>query len=350
MKAAIYNGPGNISIGETRSPQLSTDSVILKIKACAICGTDLKLYTVGNPRCKPPIILGHELVGEVVEVGEAVEGFSVGDRVTMATSIACNRCGLCSRGLQNLCRDLKCISYDYDGAYAELMAVPPQGVRGGNLIKVPPSVSDEAAALAEPLSCVVNAQKVAGVKAGDTVAVLSAGPLGCINAEVAKAFGARRVIMTEVVPGRIELARKLKDVEVVDVTDRDAPEEVRALTNGEGVDVVMAAAPSARAQADAPLMARKGGTVNLFGSLPKGKSTIEIDTRVIHYGQISITGASDSRPCDVRDALNLLEAGKIDTDRIVTHRLPLERFIDGLELMKQRVGLKIVVTPGGSNG
>jgi L-iditol 2-dehydrogenase len=319
--------------------------MILRIRACTICGTDLKLYTVGNPRCTPPRIIGHELVGEVVAVGDRIEGFGVGDRVTLATSIACHHCDYCSRGLENLCPDMQCIGYDYDGAFAEYMEVPAAVTRGGNAIRVPPEVEDKAAALAEPLSCVINAQAIAGVKPGDTVVVIGAGPLGCLNAEVAKARGAHRVILTQRSPERLALARGLHDVEVIDALRGDTVDQVRAITNGEGADVVMATAPTAASQAEALRMARKGGAVSLFASLPKGASTIEIDTRIIHYGQIALVGASDSRPRDVRDALRLLSAGKIDVAAIVTHELPLDQILDGIELMRRRSGLKIAIRP-----
>jgi L-iditol 2-dehydrogenase len=345
MKAAVYNGPGDLRVIEAPDPQPRQNNMILRIRACTICGTDLKLYTVGNPRCKPPRIIGHELAGEVVSVGSAIEGFTVGDRVTLATTIACHRCDYCSRGLENLCPHAKCISYDYDGAFAEYMEVTDEVIRGGNAIKVPSCVTDEGAALAEPLSCVINAQKVAGVRAGHTVVVIGAGPLGCLNAEVAKAFGAHRVIITQTSPGRLALARKLQGVEVVDASGGNSVKQIETLTGGEGADVVVATAPTAASQADALQMVRKGGLVSLFASLPKGASTIEIDTRLVHYGQIMIVGASDSRPCDVREALRLLSAGRISVDTIVTHELPLERILDGIELMRSRSGLKIAVKP-----
>ena len=345
MKAAIYNGPGELTVKEVPNPQPTSRNLVLRIGACTICGTDLKLYTVGNPRCKPPRIIGHELVGEVIHAGDEVVGFQVGDRVTFATSIACQRCDYCSRGLENLCPNMKCISFDFNGAFAELMEVPPEAMRGGNALLVPPSLEDKAAALAEPLSCVINAEKIAGVKPGDTVVVIGAGPLGCLCAEVAKAFGATRVIVTQRSPERLALAGKLAGVETVDTSEGNSVEQVLAMTGGEGAHVVMATAPSGDSQAEALRMVRKGGVLNLFASLPKDNSTIEIDTRVVHYGQISITGASDSRPCDVRDALNLLESGKIDVATIVTHEIPLDRILDGIELMQKRSGLKIAVIP-----
>lgn len=347
MKAAIYNGPGDLVVGEMPEPRLTPVNAVARVKACTICGTDLKLFTVGNPRCKPPRVIGHELVAEIIAVGDRVEGLAPGDRITFATTIACKRCDYCSRGLENLCPDVKCISFDFDGGFAEFIEIPPEAINGGNVLVVPPDVTDLGAALAEPLSCAINAQKIARVKPGDTVVIIGAGPLGCLNAEVAKAYGAHRVIMTQTSPARAALARRLANVEVLEVGEGGAVEAVLQATGGHGADVVIASAPTAAAQAEGLAMVRKGGTLSLFASLPKGASTIEIDTRVIHYGQIAVVGASDSRPCDVRDALALLAAGKIDVDHIITHRLPLDNVLDGIQLMQSRTGLKIAICPGG---
>ncbi|HPO12347.1 MAG TPA: alcohol dehydrogenase catalytic domain-containing protein [Candidatus Hydrogenedentes bacterium] len=345
MRAAIYNGPGDLVVGEKPEPLLHSRNAIARVKVCTICGTDLKLYTVGNPRCKPPRVIGHELAAEVIAVGEDVEGLTVGDRITFATTIACKRCDYCSRGLENLCPNVKCISFDFDGGFAELMEIPAEAIEGGNALVVPPAVSDLGAALAEPLSCAINAQKIACVKPGNTVVVIGAGPLGCLNAEVAKAFGAHRVIITQTSPARAALARKLAEVEVLEVGRDGAAGKVLEATGGQGADVVIATAPSASSQAEALAMVRKGGTLSLFASLPKGASSMEIDTRLIHYGQISVVGASDSRPCDVRDALALVAAGKIEVDTLVTHQLPLTKVLDGIELMRNRTGLKIAIYP-----
>jgi L-iditol 2-dehydrogenase len=234
MKAALYNGPGDLKVTEVPDPVRKPDNMILHIRACTICGTDLKLYTVGNARCKVPRVIGHELVGEIVHVGGQVEGFALGDRVTLATSISCHRCDYCSRGLENLCPWTKCISFDYDGAFAEFMEVPPEAIRVGNAIPVRPCITDRAAALSGPLSCVINAERIAGVKLGDRVVVLGAGPMGCLCAEVARVFGAHRVIITDCSPGRLALARKLPGVEVVDVSGVDSVEQIRAITDGGG--------------------------------------------------------------------------------------------------------------------
>ncbi|MGQ9626163.1 MAG: alcohol dehydrogenase catalytic domain-containing protein [Anaerolineae bacterium] len=345
MKAAVFEGPGRIVVREVDPPEIELGGMIVQIEACAICGSDLKTLRYGNPRFEPPQILGHEFVGKVVEIGPDAEGFALGDRVTMATSISCGRCSLCHSGLENLCPNMVRISADFPGAFAELMHIPSVALRRGNVLKVPESLSSEAGALAEPLSCVVNSQQIAGVKAGDTVVVIGAGPMGILQGEVARANGATKVIITQRSATRLEMASQFDFDAVIDASREDPVARVKELTGGAGADVVMVAAPSKEAQERALEMARKGGMVNLFASLPQEEAFISLNSRLIHYGQIAVTGASDSAPQHVEVALKLLEAGKISTDKIITHRVLLDDIMDGFQFMADKVSLKVLVYP-----
>ena len=353
MKAAVYYGPGDIRIESRPEPAPAADNLVLEISCCAICGTDLKLATVGNPRCHPPRIIGHEFVGRAVHVGSDVTGFAAGDRVTLATTLACGACAYCALGLGNLCPNSKPISYDFDGAFARFVAIPPLALAGGNAIRVPAAVPDEAAALSEPLSCVINAQELVGVpegprswgKAGDRVLILGGGPLGALHAEVAKALGAAQVMIVQRSEPRLSLLRRMQGVTVVDGANEDVLSVVQQKTGGLGADVVIVCAPERDAQEEAPRYARKGGAISLFASLPKDAAGIMLDSRAIHYGELRIVGASDSRPEHVARAVQLLEEAKIDVEPIVTHRVPLDALLDGISLMKEKRSLKVMVYP-----
>ncbi len=347
MKAAVYYGPGDIRVEERPEPAPTDDNLLVEILCCAICGTDLKLATIGNPRCKPPRIIGHELVGRVTHVGARVAGYAVGDRVTLATTVACGRCAYCERGLGNLCLNAKPISYDFDGGFAECLAIPPEALAGGNVIKVPDELSNEAASLSEPLSCVINAQRLAGVRRGDRVVVLGGGPLGALNVEFAKASGASEVMVVQRSEPRLSLLRKLADVTVIDGKHEDVKDVVDRRSGGLGADVVVVSAPTRNAHEIAPSLLRKGGTVSLFASLPRGDSTIELDSRPLHYGELAVVGASDSRPEHVTEAVRVMADGAIDTETIITHRVALDAFHDGIELMKRKESLKVIVYPRG---
>jgi len=303
MKAVVFYGPHNIRIEDVPDPQVEPGGLLVKVEACAICGSDLKAYLFGNPRIHPPQVLGHEFVGEVVEVGKGVEGFKAGDKVTMATSISCGRCPVCRAGHTNRCENLKPISKDYPGAFAKYIAIPPAGVSGGNVVKVPPALG-EMAALAEPTSCAINAQILAGVKVGDTVVIVGFGPLGAIHSQVARANGATKIIVSGRSPYRLRIAEELDIDAIIDVTKSDLVKQVMSLTGGVGADVVIVTVPTAQAQEQAFRMARKGGMINLFASLPKGASELTIDSRLIH-----------------------------------------ERFMDGFQIMRKSQGLKVLIKP-----
>ncbi len=202
----------------------------------------------------------------------------------------------------------------------------------------------EIAALAEPTSCAINAQILAGVKMGDTVVVVGFGPLGAIHTQVAKANGATKIIVTERSANRLKLAEGFDFDVLIDASKTDPAEEVMKATDGIGADVVMVTAPAAAAQEQALNMARKGGMINLFASLPSGASELKIDSRLIHYRELFISGASDSSPYHVELAVKLLNKGLM-SEKIITHRLPIEKFMDGLELMKTEQSLKVLIKP-----
>lgn len=346
MLAACYYGPKDIRIEERPVPALTDDNLIVKVHACAICGTDLKIFNVGNPRCTPPRIIGHELVGTIIKVGRDVKDFFTGERITLATTIACHRCEICALGLQNMCPNARPVSYDFDGGFAEYLTVPEEAIRGGNVIKVPETVPDDFAALAEPVSCAINAQELAGVKKGDTVLVVGGGPLGAIHAKVAQVYGASKVMVSQRSEPRLSLLKKLNDLIVLD-GNQGIREIIKKETNGLGVDVALVCAPEKIPQEKAIDYVRKGGTVSLFASLPKGNSEITLDSRIIHYNELRIVGASDSRPEHVQKAIDLMAEKKLDLSNIVTHKVKLADFHIGLKLMQRKESLKVLVIPGG---
>ena len=345
MQAAVYCAPGDIRVDDRPEPLPTQHNLIVDVHCCAICGTDLKLATVGNPRCHPPRIIGHELVGHITHVGSRVEGFAVGERVTLATTLACAECTYCGMGLGNMCPHAKPISYDFDGGFAERLAIPPLAIAGANVVKVPDTIPDEMAALSEPISCVINALQLAGLKDGERLLIIGGGPLGALHAEVGKALGAREVMIAQRSEPRLSLLRNLSGVHVIDAAHEDVLSVVRDRTDGLGADVVSVCAPTRAAQEGAIELARKGGVVSLFASLPKDAPDITLNSRMVHYGERRIVGASDSRPEHVREAIRLMGAGKIDTAPIVTHRVSLARIHDGLALMKAKECLKVLVYP-----
>ena len=346
MQAAVYLAPGKVEILDRPEPAPEPDNLIIAVACCAICGTDLKLATSGHPRWKPGVVIGHEIAGRVVHVGRQVKGFAAGERVTLATTLSCGCCPFCARGLGNLCPNCRPISIDYDGGFAPLLAVPSLALAGGNVIKAPSGVPDAAAALAEPMSCAINAQELVGLKKGDRVAIIGGGPMGAIHAELAKAAGAAAVMVAQRSEPRLSLLRKLRGVIVIDGAHEDVRARVLAETEQLGADVVIVCAPDRAVFEQSLGLARKGGAISLFASLPKGASDITLDSCAIHYNELRVVGCSDSRPEHVHKAINLLAEGKIDAAALVTHNLPLSRFHEGIELMKRKKSLKVLIWPG----
>jgi L-iditol 2-dehydrogenase len=345
MKALRFYGQNDIRLEDLPVPKPEPGGLLVKVEACAICGTDLKMFLKGDPRVPVGQTIGHEFVGEIVETGKDLrpEDFTVGERVTMATTIACGHCGFCRQGYTNRCEQVTPISRFYPGAFADYIAIPTAGVAGGNAVKVPQGVGD-LAALAEPLSCVINAQALAGVKLGDTVVVTGFGPLGALQVQTARARGATRIFVIQRSETRRKLAEQFGADAVIDPTAADPVAEVMKRTDGMGADVAIVCAPSQAVQAQAFSMVRKGGMVNLFAGLPKGESEITVDTRLIHYRELFVSGGSDSTPVHVQQAVQMLAAGMI-SEKTITHRLPMSRFLEGLTLMKESKGLKVLLKP-----
>ena len=353
MKAIVMmRGKPGAHAFDLPKPGLSQpDEVLVRVKEAGVDGTDYNMvkYSLQDiAEGRNEIVMGHEMVGRICHVGSGVTGFGVGDRITLATTLACGLCAYCGRGLGNMCPHAKPISKEYDGAFAAKIAIPPLAVAEGNVIRVPDAVEDEAATLAEPLSCVLNAQEIAGVKPGDRVLIVGGGPLGALHAEAAKAAGAERVMIVQRSEPRLSLLRKLRDVTVIDGANEDVPARVADHTEGLGADVVIVCAPTREAHEQAPDLVCKGGVVSLFASLPKSDSEVTWDSRTLHYGELRVVGASDSRPEHVEKAVRLLADGKIDVAAVITHRVPLDRIHDGLELMKQKQSLKVIVETGGA--
>jgi len=345
MKAVVYYAPKDIRVEKVPVPACGDDEIRVKVDACAVCGTDLKTYLHGNPRIKPPKVMGHEFTGIVETVGEQVTNFSTGKRIVMATSVSCGGCYYCQKGFNNLCIDLAPMGFTYPGGMAEYITIPARALANGHVIKVPKEVKAEHAALAEPLSCTVNCAENCGIEAGQTLVVIGAGPMGIMNACAARQFGAAKIIIAEINEVRLKQAESFDFDLVVNSAQEDLTQIVRNETDGIGADVVIVAAPAAGPQEQAIDFVRKHGTVCLFASLPVGENMLSLDSRIIHYGEIRVVGTSDSTPKQATKAVELLSAGSIPADRLASHVLGLDDILEAYELMQSGQALRVVLKP-----
>jgi len=341
-------GASDLRLDEMPKPSLPKRGMLIRVHACSICGSDLRNIKAGGTSHGMilPRVLGHEFSGEIAEIDGEGEGYHIGDRVLIAPGVPCGKCDFCEQGLTNMCTDKKTISNEYDGGFAEYVAIPEKLILTGGLIRLPSDITYEQAAITEPLSCVLNGQEISKVGLGDVVAIIGAGPLGVAHAEIAKILGASKVIMSELSEDRRVRAKHSRAIDVVlDPTKGDFLEEILKETSNKGADVVIVAAPSGAAQVQALEIASKRGRVNFFGGLPKGNSQITIDSNVIHYKELTINGTSDSRVIHMKKIVKLLSTGKIDTDFLITKIFPITEFKDAFELAANGKALKVVIRP-----
>ncbi|WP_196605440.1 zinc-dependent dehydrogenase [Pectinatus haikarae] len=345
MKAAIYRGINDISVENIEKPSVGNGELLVKVKACAICGGDLRTFKHGHNSIKPPIVLGHEFAGAIVETGEGIERYHTGNRVIVAPGIGCGSCSYCLSGHQNLCPTRKTIAHIYNGGFAEYVKIPANAVRAGNVNFIPDEVDYLSASLAEPLACVINGQEAMNIQLGDTVAVIGAGPIGLMHAELARAHGAGKVFLINRSGKRLEGAKNFKYDAYIDTSKEDAATKIMDLTEGLGVNAAIVTAGSADAQNMGIRISGKMGKVCLFAGLPKDKPLLNFDVNFIHYRQITLYGTFSSAPRHNALAIEMIRSKKIDADKLLTHIVALDDICRGMELVEKRAGLRVAVIP-----
>ena len=346
MKAAVIHAKGDLRLQDLPIPEVPAGSIRVRVKACAICGTDLRIYRKGDYRAQYPVVAGHEIAGVVEAVAPGVQTVREGDRVCVAPGHGCGVCRMCRMGYPNVCLNpFPSLGYKVNGGFEELFAVPENIFRLGFVNPIPESLSFIQASLSEIIACCINAQRNVGVRKGDTVLVVGSGPAGIIHTQLARLAGASKVILTQRSRTRLDLATSRFPVDrAVASSEEDLEEAIRAETNGEGADVVFVCAPSAEAQETALRLAAPRGRVNLFGGLPKEENVIRVDANVVHYKELFISGASSSLPEGNRTALQLLADRAIDPDKLITHVFEFEKIVNAFDVAESKAGIKVVVT------
>lgn len=345
MIAAIYKGIGNMVVEDVPTPSIQDGELLVKVKVCAICGGDLRTFHHGHAAIKPPIILGHEFAGEIVAVGAGVDRYAVGARVIVAPGIGCGHCSYCLSGNQHLCYHRLTLGHQYHGGFAEFVRIPAIAVQAGNVNLIPDSVDYLSATLAEPLACVINGQEAMQIQLGDTVAVIGAGPIGIMHAELARSRGAGKVFLINRSQPRLDRARPLGYDAYISSQKDDAVQRVLELTDGMGANVVIVTAGSEAAMQMGLAMTGKMGKVCFFAGLPKDKPQVTIDANFLHYRQITIYGTFSSAPRHNALAIEMIRSGKLNVDYLLTHAVSLQHINEGLQLVEKQAGMRIVVVP-----
>jgi len=346
MKVARFYAPGDVRLEDMEEPTAGPDEVKIRVRNCSTCGTDVKIFNNGHPNMTPPQVMGHEIAGEVVEVGSDVSGWSPGDGVQVIAAIPDGTCEECRRGRLTVCTNQTSMGYQYPGGFAEYMIVPRAVLAVDGLNRIPDGLSFAEASVAEPFACVLNGQELAGVGDGDDVVVVGAGPIGCLHVRLARARGAKRVFLIDLNRGRLDMsAGAVHPDAAICGAEVDTIDEVKKLTDGRGVDVVITAAAAGKTQEDGLQMLARGGRLSAFGGLPKDKPNITVDANLVHYRELTIVGANGSSPEHNKRALAMIASGEVPVQDLITVRLPLDRVHDAIDTVAKGAAIKVTIEP-----
>ena len=338
MLACLINGPGHAEITEVPVPRLQSGEVLIKLAAAGICGTDIEKV---HGAYGPGGILGHEVSGTIASVGDGVIDLRKSDRVIAHHHVPCYNCEYCQHGDHTMCDLFKKTNFDPCGL-ADYFRVPEANVTRGAVVRLPPEISFEEGSMIEPTACCVRALDKAGVNPGDNVLVVGLGPTGLTQIQLLRKMGAAKIIGVDILPHRLEMARKLGADESIDASSRDVPEQVTKSTRV-GVDLAIVSTGNQKAIQPALASVRKGGKLLLFGAPAQG-ATVDLDVGALFGRQISIVTSYSCVESDIHRALGLVSRREIDLRSLVTDRFALRDAPKALEHARtSRTAVKTVI-------
>jgi L-iditol 2-dehydrogenase len=343
MLAYRYWSNKELRLEEAPVPVLDGGGALVKVKACSICGTDVRMYRFGSEKTDKGRIVGHEMVGLITELTPGLPGdFKVGDYVSMAPAIGCGECPNCRKGHTNMCDHLATMGFQYDGGFAEYVVFPQKAFFMGNVYKLPRLDDMVPFTLSEPLACVINAQSYLHIEAGADVVIYGSGIIGCMHAEMAQTQGARVFIVEPAKDRRQQVKGLLADVTFVAGGKDGAAGEIICLTGGKGADVAIIACSVGSAQSDGLQSLAKCGRISLFGGLP-GDGFGFLDSNRIHYYELGVFGVHASTPAQNKTAMELLHSGKLDAGKFISKRYPLSEIETAFKEAAEGSILKAVI-------
>ena len=340
MKAAVLHDVRDIRVEEVKKPEIAEDEVLIEVKAAGICGTDLHFYK-GEWKVDMPIIPGHEFSGVIAEVGENVDGFKIGEHVVAEPNITCGSCYFCLMSERNFfCENLKAVGVTVNGAFAEYLKI-----KGRNLYRIPENLSFEEAALIEPLACCIRGLDNVGIKAGESVLIVGAGPIGLLLMQLVRNFGASMIIQTDLEDYRLEKALELGADHVINVRKEDPIKVIKKLTGGYGVDVAIEAVGSPKAITQAVEAVRKGGRVNIFGVSPQD-AVWQVKPFDLYSKELTITTSYRS-PYTFQRAVKMASSGRLKLKPLISHIFPLEKIAEAFEILDKKLDnvMKVILKP-----
>ncbi len=340
LKAVLLKNTGRVAVEELVPPRLERGDILVEMKVCGLCGTDVEKmhgqYTASKP------VLGHEAAGVVADVGEGADDFKVGDRIFPHHHTPCYNCHFCRQGSETMCTEYRSSNLD-PGGFSEYFRVPSWNIRQGGVLKLAEDVSFEEASFIEPIGCCIRGLSRCRVSEGDSVLVVGAGPMGLTHLQLLKDIGAK-VLVSDINKMRLAFAEDQGAYGIYAAGDVDVPSSVRGDTGGRGVDVAMVASGSPKAIVQALKAVRKGGTVCLFG-VPIVGSVLDYDFSDIFNSEVSIISSYGATEAETKAALKMIEERKVNPASLITHRFRLEEFEDAVETAMRGDGMKIIIAP-----
>lgn len=338
MKVAVYYNLQDIRIEERPEPKIGEDEILVQMKACGVCGSDLMDWYL---RDRAPLVLGHEPTGIVAKKGKQVDNVNLGDRVFVHHHVACMTCHYCLNGDYTLCERFHETNIE-PGGFAEYFRVPAPNLRLDTL-KIPESLSFEEATLIEPVGCCIRALKKCGLQYGDTVAIIGAGPTGLIHTALAKTFGASAIIVSDFIEARLNFARKFGADRAINPKNEVLSDSVKGETDGRGVDIAVVTAPSLEAYKAGLDVCRKGGKLCVFAPTAPGKY-IQMSPKDLFFSEILIVPSYSTSHIETRLALDLMISGKVNLGELISHRFELDETAKAFETaLNLEKSLKVVV-------
>lgn len=341
MKVAMYYSIEDIRIEETPAPKIKEDEILVEMKACGICGSDLMDWYL---KSRAPRVLGHEPAGIIGKKGGNVKGFDVGDRVFVHHHVACLTCHYCLHGDYTLCEQFHRTNI-VPGGFAEYFKAPAPNLETDTL-KIPDDVSFEEATFIEPLGCCLRALKKCGIQAGDSVAIIGAGAIGIIHVALSKIFGATKTIASDLIDYRLKIAKKYGADITINPQNEDLTSVVKAETDGRGADVAVVTAPSLEAYKTGLNVCRKGGRLCVFAATEPGRY-LRVSPKELFFSELQIIPSYSTSHLETRMALELIKSGRINVKELITHRFRLTESAKAFKTASAtRESLKVIVLNG----
>ncbi len=345
ITAVRFYEPYKYQVEEIAKPQISDEDILLKVSACGLCGSDIRTLKFGHRHVAPPFVLGHEVTGEVVEVGSQANcSFKIGDRLAVAPVVYCGSCSYCLEGRFEYCEHYREIGQTWPGGFAEYMLLPQDALRSGVVHTIPDSLDSVSAAISEPLGACLHALDRLDLEFVQSAAIFGAGTIGCLMLQLLRGRGIEKIAVIDPNPSRLELAQKFGADQIINNHEDNLTNKIKTLTGKQGLDLVITATAAPSAFIQAMKIMNKGAQLMLFSGFPKDQSNMEIDLNTIHYNCLKLTGSSIYSPSHHRKALDLIADGSIVVDEIIT-TFPLKEFETGAKSAIEGKVIKAVFIP-----